>query len=239
MVWLRNCTVALLYHAQRELGYGPKDDSSLDEYGSGPVASGIRLARRCACGWSGEFPASHPALGASPALIPTPTPTPDSRNPLASVCKLVTGGKDAARTRGQGCPRYGVAQASLPAGSRSFPAPCCQPDFSNRFFCSSRCVVAQASGLAKVARSSGWQSAREPETPPAAGSPSQRLGDTAASPEACATCYALGRETHAVGSGSGSGRGRRIRQKANVHWLALQADSGRIRKCHSVISFQF
>ena len=34
-----------------------------------------------------------------------------------------TGGKDAARTRTQGCVRY-VAQASQPAGSRSFPAPC-------------------------------------------------------------------------------------------------------------------
>ena len=34
-----------------------------------------------------------------------------------------TGGKDAARTRTQGCVRY-VAQASQPAGSRGFPAPC-------------------------------------------------------------------------------------------------------------------
>ena len=36
------------------------------------------------------------------------------------------------RTCGQRCPRYGVAQVSLPAGSRSFPALGCQPGFLNR-----------------------------------------------------------------------------------------------------------
>jgi len=44
-------------------------------------------------------------------------------NHMAPVSKLEAGGEDAAKTRGPGCPRHAVTQASLPAGLRSFQAP--------------------------------------------------------------------------------------------------------------------